>query len=1057
MRKINISPGIKTSLEKIFNKSQDIFFENYGEMISKIFSPGFFIKKLADNQLADDFKPQIILDNSEGDLLKINIAGRKPASAITNAGKIINLNDTIKISPQDINGYSYYNPSGTVQNITTTYDLFIIPIEVDSEETDYLPGYKIDGQTKPFIKSYVVNLLLVKKGLAPPPINTIENDSQLTITLTSRIPASIEGIKLAEFSYNPATRIITNLIDKRAENRAYLYTDLYDFFKEAYLKHDYILINGEDSAGGNNLTFGKNGNNHPTLTGTLTLISIKERVINNNVVFPSRIVVPLNNIPIPVNSVLAITVTGSDYNAASNLSKTLEVIPINNYTPDADKIILGYHVRTFLSNGTPDIDQTGNIDAINDLGEGSNVSDVNNEQSCIYFVNGLPPLMPGQYISRNGIPSYNLTKDEARATYFSKSQSLSKFLKSGNDSSSINLESFKNNLIQDVKSEHGDFAYIGHRYDGDIPVGQNAGYIWLNKSDDPIGYVIRQASNSTTGFLEIGLFKNDGTNLYALRLENGFLKVIGSNDYPGNTNGDYNKLLTVAHGLLNKGDEARGVYDFKVGKMIFYRPTDQYNNIEHADIDADGLIRGTTVSIVAEFKFDDISDVFADFHDHILTGLKNPRSGTDGEKDAVPRKWHDDELNSLFIKIINDYSQYNAIVKNNPTNNGYEFATIREAIETQKTRILIKPGTYVLSTIDNFWPTENTNVPINGIIIDGGNQAIINGNTLFVSNNNLENITFKGITFQGETNNQFEDLFKIGNNLKWASNISLIECSFLGVNGWSTESTGTIGVNVASIKNSKYGSLTIDKCLFKSNLIGIGTNSMDTPFPDSAFSTSIFRIKNSFFEDNVVSIAPLYNKNYLIESNIFRILSNKHSYIGIAANELVTYDPFASTYKIATAGYFYYPDFRKSNKIIIRNNHFYNVTNLFHLSDGAISINADYYSRAGNIYIEGNHFNGGINNHSITVKTVGISPPDETHDNSGDAFKITLLGNYFTDFGYTAIPPKSPNSAGFHDLISLGTNHRNWYYWFCLSKLTGGGNYYDELTNGEIGLSNFII
>ena len=94
MQSIIIEEGIKTSLAAIINKSQDIFDLNYRELITTLYSPGFFISRKSDGSLEDDFKPEIVNDDSnEPTLLRINIRGRNPARAYINTGKLISLND----------------------------------------------------------------------------------------------------------------------------------------------------------------------------------------------------------------------------------------------------------------------------------------------------------------------------------------------------------------------------------------------------------------------------------------------------------------------------------------------------------------------------------------------------------------------------------------------------------------------------------------------------------------------------------------------------------------------------------------------------------------------------------------------------------------------------------------------------------------------------------------------------------------------------------------------------------------------------------------------------
>lgn len=652
MKNIKIEEGIKASLGDLINKVQSITNENQSELAVQLFTPGFFVKKLPTGALEADWETSI-LDLSPTDLIRINTRGRNPAFCYTAGGKILSLKETTSLDPRDIEGYYHYNSTTTINNSNVVYELWVIPTISESEPVDYLPNYKQTGETKYLVDNYLAGFLLIKKGSTPPIINNETDSRPGSSTPIRQVFNTVEGIKLAEFTYRESTLTISNLIDFRLQNRAYLRPELYDFFNEAYLKHDFLLTHAEDSAGNNVLSFNKNGANPPTLSGTFSLVSSKERIVSGGNTYVSKIKVTASNVSVPVNSVLAITVTPADYVSATNLTKTLEVIPLNDYTPHVDKILIGYHLRTFLDNGIATEDNTGSTDVIENLGIGGSIpTPVNQQTSVIYFVNGLPPLPPGQNISRSGIGSYVLTKDEAAEAYYNKTKSDSRFIKSGNDGNSYEQVTHKNDVYHSIDgSTRTGQAYTGVKFtNATIPVGLYTGYAWLNHENNTLGYIHRGVNSGDNGYIELGVFKNDGSELRAFRLEDGFLKAIGPNEYPGNTPADGNKLVTVAYGLLNRGDDAKGNYNWRVGKFVFYQPSETYAPDSSGPINSENIPESSTVKVL-QFNFDYSNPAVIDLLNHNITGSANPRTGNDGKRDLVPREFLDDKVTVLTEAI----------------------------------------------------------------------------------------------------------------------------------------------------------------------------------------------------------------------------------------------------------------------------------------------------------------------------------------------------------------------------------------------------------------------
>ena len=541
MKKLNIIEGIKSSLPDLINRSQDIFFNNYGELVGRVFTPGFFVKRKTDGTFEDDFKPSVTTESS-ANIIQVSITGRNPAYCYVAGGKILTLNDIIKIDPREIDGYYNYNTVGSVNSVNITYELWVVPQEVEQDPVDYLPQYQDNKQSKNLTVNYLVGFLLIKKGSTPPIIinpSVQERTSNTPVTTTRNIPSTVEGLKLAEFTYNESTTTITNLQDLRGSSRAYLQPTLYDFFDSLFLKHDFILAHAEDSAGANSLVFAKNGTGNPKLTGRFLLVGAKEKVTT----FLSKITVTASAVEIPINSIIYINLTDVEYYSQTNITKTLQVQSINDFTPNRDKLVLGYHLRTYLDGGNNPEEIESGLDVIDTTG----TSTVNDEQSVIYFVNGLPPLPPGQSISREGIPSYVLTKDEAVSAYYNKTQSNNRFIKSGNDDLTLNEELFRTQTFMTYDStKDSSEKYSGIKIlDSTVPFNKRLGWVIRNSAGVPIGSLSRVSVDANTNYLELILSNDNGANLKAIRInQNGNVTVEGANPFPGDSSGDQNKFIT---------------------------------------------------------------------------------------------------------------------------------------------------------------------------------------------------------------------------------------------------------------------------------------------------------------------------------------------------------------------------------------------------------------------------------------------------------------------------------------------------------------------------------
>lgn len=1061
MKKIKVSEGVKSSLSDLINKVQSTTTDNQSELAVQLFTPGFFIKKNITNTLEADWQPSIV---GAGSIL-VNTRNRIPAYCYTAGGKILSLKETSTLDPRDIDGYTHYNASGTINTANVVYELWVVPNISESDPVDYLPNYKMTGETKYLTDNYLAGFLLIKKGSTPPVINVVNTDSQsITNTTppgTRQVFNTIEGIKLAEFTYKESTTTITNLVDFRLTNRAYLKPELYDFFNEAYLKHDYLLTHAEDSAGNNVLSFNKDGVNPPKLTGVFTLIAAKEKIISGLNTYPSKIKVTVANLPIPVNSVLAITLTPADYVSASNLTKTLEIIPIDQFTPNVDKLILGYHLRTYLDNGvvTPEED-SGTSDVIPNV-DGTDIPPaVNLETSVLYFVNGLPPLPPGQNISRNGIGSYILTKDEAEIAYYNKTKSNNRFIKSGNDSSTVDQITYKNDIYHSVDSSRTVQAYNGVKFtEGTIPVGLNVGYAWLDNQNNVIGYIHRVGETINDAHLDIGILKNDATGATILRIKDGFANILGPNDYPGDN--EQTRLVTTLHAIKNRGGDARGNYNWKLGYFNFYQQSETYNQGLEQDVSPGAISPGSLIKVMT-INHNAINPVVIELIDKLISGSANPREGAEGAKDLVPRDWTINKINNSIFGIIDYHSEFDAIVKKVPTRTN-EYTTVTAALSAGKTRIKILSDTYNLPeyTTTSFWPTT-LNLNSSGILIKGEGNVIINGATLISSTVSIENITFENLTFKNNyisgTNSSLVYFGNSSDNIL-ANNIKFKNCRFEGSKTFSDggTSTGTIGLNLGTFNRIVNKDVVVlDNCLFYNNLIGVGVgytgaDNLIINVSSTRYQEYI-KILNCKFDDNIIGITILSKYNFLIENCTFEA-SYKQSYIAFTGNNTsVDSSTNVETWGINNTG-------QQKNMVIIKNNNFDNFNDkgcAIYFKPGISD--STYYCQLCSVIISDNKFNC----HSqVNVKSLVFAHAADGSPAADKHFKIILTNNYFIGFSTNTEDTINRNSFGLGFTAGTTEAGERVYQQFIYggAPAVGGSwpappTYYGVLDNAKLALLN---
>lgn len=606
MKKIIVYDGIKTSLSNIVNKTQEVVLNNHDEVVKTLYTPGLFVKKLTSNGAFDvDWKPEVIGSNR----LRINISGNRPAKAYTNGGAIISLNSNYDFSPLNIRNVIITQQEVTQEDtiplpqLATTYSLYAIAKEIGTEQVDYLPNYTLNGEKKDWVKELIADFVVVN------------NSSQANI--------SIDGIKICEFTVNPDGSIV-NLVDKRSENRAFIRPELYDFFTENFLKHDYILGHSEDSAGENKLYF----TNEYVLSGSLVLLGAKSNIGGSlpkvTVKFDGTSGFPTATIP--VNSAIFVDINEADYNKVTPVIKPIQFLPIADFTPSKDRLLLGYHLRTKVNSGG--VEQEAVSDSIDFVQTGTD-ENVSSKTSVIYFVNGLPPLPPGNYISREGIPSYLYTKYE----------SDKKYIKSGNDDSNPpTSDNFRTDLLQVVKnSDTVGRGVIGHKIDMtddeiNASVNKAYGYVWTKQNGDLIGYVKR---DNATGEIHIRTYSTDRSKYTDMYLDtDGKAYITGSSspDFVANTN----RIMTGFYGVYKGGDTLHGNYRIYDGKMIFWK--------QATDI-------GDESNAILRFDFPSTfstGDAVGDLKGNRITGSANPTADTD----LIPKLWSDNRFSRLTADNI---------------------------------------------------------------------------------------------------------------------------------------------------------------------------------------------------------------------------------------------------------------------------------------------------------------------------------------------------------------------------------------------------------------------
>lgn len=1089
MKRIEIANGIKTSLAELINESQNIFTGNYTELVAQMFTPGFFVKKTAQGVLDLDWAPSITTNGSR-DIIQIDIKGRNPAFAYTNGGKIIGLFGQIKIDPMEINGYKYYNPTGVTSSVAVEYELWVIPLEVDTKTADYLPNYKSDGQTKPFVKSYVPGLLLVKVGERPPtvldataavnplyelvnplyelefvnPLYVLDNNG---VTTPRVVLPTVEGVHLANFKYESSTGTITVLNDKRGENRAYLKPELYDFFSESYLKHDYLLTHAENSSGDNVLAFNKNlGNIPPSLSGRFTLIGARAKATSGVTTYPAKIAVVANNTSIPVNSVIGVTLTAGEYTSNQVISKPLEVKLLNEFSPTVDFLVIGYHVN--VHDPTSGEDQPGGvipvIDNLSD--ESGEPSPVNSEKSTLYFVNGLPPLPPGQFLSRTGIGSYILTKDEASAAYYNKTKSDVRFIPSGNNTEdNTDADHYSNLWHKRSPGSRGDDLLTGVKLGVDERT--RAGYAWLNSNSQQVAYIIRD--NIASKFLEIALFDDSGQSFHGIRLENGHLKTVSSNLFPGS---DPNNFVTAAHTILNMGGTGKGNYQWVLGNTRYYKPNDTFSLEADSDNDGAGSQASGFTRLAWEFLYNTNDDVIADAKNHIITGVKRPRK--DYPSDVVNLE----ELtvnNNLIINELRATSEFDSIIVPLETRavSNFSYYTVKEAMAAGKRRIKITTGTYNIQDYPTgFWPDAGSSS--NAAIIKGtdGTRVIINGENYIAGNHvnlKIENIIFRNTApYSSYKTLEFERV----------KGVKISRCSFIGQKTLGAPSSGTIGIDLEGIIKQTIDDsrvmLHVDDCYFQDNLMGIGLNvSYDMSSLEVTRVNRSIIIENSLFDTNIVSITPVKVCDVVIRNNNFTVsgyldgINRSGSYI-IFGSKKILLD--TGTRYLESNGYYSevsaFDDAWSTTKTIIEGNTFYNRTYLgaepmyscIEINSGSDRpVTGQGPCNKGRIIIRDNHFLG-----VDSAGTVGISVYFKNQYSissggllGGDQHAITMAGNTF--FKY--------DTGGFLYGLKFDSPPPNpeRYYQFAIGALSGGtdilttipinttGNQYMSFLNTAIG------
>lgn len=315
MKTINIEEGIKINPALLIDKVDEINQSNWREIIENLFTPGLFINQNEDGSLDSDFKPEIYPTKIESVIvnktIKINISALGLASrAYTGTGKIVSLYEPYFIVPQNL---------GIINPVTSTYYLYLRSDIVGIEKESYLPNYTVSGELKDSVQEYIANFDVLKSDVLPPG----------------------DYIKIASFTLDK-NFTVTNLVDLRLENRAYLRRELYDWFKSDYLKHDFITTTGHTGVGAGTgvLSYSET----ELLSGTLSLFSAKFPITRINVIFDGTTNFPTVQIPSDDDYILYVNVSRTEYISAGVINKPLLIEKATTFLPDVDKLVVG--VRT---------------------------------------------------------------------------------------------------------------------------------------------------------------------------------------------------------------------------------------------------------------------------------------------------------------------------------------------------------------------------------------------------------------------------------------------------------------------------------------------------------------------------------------------------------------------------------------------------------------------------------------------------------------------------------------------------------------------------------------
>jgi hypothetical protein len=322
MKRLHAEEGLKINPIYLLNSITDINENNWREVVNRLFTPGLFVSKNSSGVFDHDFFTELVNPYTQGQTdyqgIKINISTiGYPSRAFTKDGKFISLYSSFTITPY------------TLSLIAGNYGLYIKPSSVAIESVSYLPNYTIGTEKKDLILEYLVDFQIIKSG------ELVPEDCIQVATFTMTI---VRG--------DPSYGVISNLVDTRAFNRAYLNRELYDFYPSDFLKHDYVVTAG---AGGVGVDDGKiYYNTNEQLKGSLTLYSAKQPNSRINVIFDGTQEYPIIVFPDAIETyILYIEVSLTEFFSANVITKPLLVTNATTYTPSADKIVVG--VRTINS------------------------------------------------------------------------------------------------------------------------------------------------------------------------------------------------------------------------------------------------------------------------------------------------------------------------------------------------------------------------------------------------------------------------------------------------------------------------------------------------------------------------------------------------------------------------------------------------------------------------------------------------------------------------------------------------------------------------------------